>query len=131
MNLFIFLSGPASFADLMLLVLLWILVPIALIYFVIKIFFAPKQNKSVAIDYWITFDNLVNTLRERNELAVAKDFEESKRFVNGTTGGNFAFLKEFKLAVDKNIELLNSDETTTAQALLYSLEETLRENNNT
>ncbi|PVY40943.1 hypothetical protein [Pontibacter virosus] len=131
MNLFIFLSGPASFADLMLLVLLWIVAPIALLYLAVKILMVLTQKKNEGFDYWSSFDNLVNSLRERDEQVIAKEFEESKRLVNGTTDGWFEFLNDFRSAVNKNNMMLTSEESTTAHDLIDSLEETLRKNNNT
>ncbi|WP_164891018.1 hypothetical protein [Botryobacter ruber] len=50
MNLYILLSGPAGFGDLLLLLLFWIVFPTAILYFAVKVIMKLTQSKDEELD---------------------------------------------------------------------------------
>ena len=78
-------------------------------------------------NFWAVFDNLCVSLRQADKKAIADDLKEAQKYATGMTDGWHDFLNAFEKVVKDNETVLNKEEKSIADDLIFKLKKSLKD----
>ncbi len=77
-------------------------------------------------EYWKLFDQLILLLSEDNQTALAKEFNDSRQYLNGLTDGWYEFKFAFERTFELNKSKMNQKQFAISNVLLNGINKALK-----